>query len=242
MSKLPKAPLVEVIFEVRWVIQSKELQEMQYLYGDLYQLLKEEYPVRETVNPQVPVDFFLIHAPIHRFRKSKGGYPLVQIGPGIMTVNTVDSAYFWEEYEQRIIDAVEKLKSIYAFKHQHNVTLSLQYIDLLRFNFGASDIIRYLEEYLHISIKQNFYSGPASAQHVGLVLAFPNQLGTLTVSLGRGKNIKGADGLAIQTGIKSSTIKPETDFVKNWLNEAHELCSNSFKQMTEGKLYESFKK
>jgi len=88
MSKLPKAPLLEVIFELRWQIKQKsDLTKYQYLIGDLYSAIKKTYPVRESLAPpEVPTDI-LINNPVHRFRKDKNQYPLVQIGPGLLTLN-----------------------------------------------------------------------------------------------------------------------------------------------------------
>lgn len=43
MSKLPNAPLIEVVIELRWQItQKNELTGIQYLYGDLYNELKDK--------------------------------------------------------------------------------------------------------------------------------------------------------------------------------------------------------
>ena len=74
-----------------------------------------------------------------------------------------------------------------------------------------------------------------------LALNFPAQVGNLNVNIGRGKDVKGDDGISIQTVLSSGVINPELDFVKDWLNKSHEICSNSFKRMTKGKLYDSFK-
>ena len=50
MSKLPKAPLVEVVFELKWDIKIKsDLDDFQYLYGDLYANLKY-IPTKERMN------------------------------------------------------------------------------------------------------------------------------------------------------------------------------------------------
>ena len=99
MSRLPNAPLLEVIFELRWQIKEKEeLNKYQFLIGDLYSSIKENYPSRESlVPPQVPTDI-LINNPFHRFRKGKNEYPLVQIGPGVLTLNTTDDNYFWKDF------------------------------------------------------------------------------------------------------------------------------------------------
>jgi uncharacterized protein (TIGR04255 family) len=52
MSKLPNAPLIEVVIELRWQItQKNELTEIQYLYGDLYNELKDKFPHRESIIP-----------------------------------------------------------------------------------------------------------------------------------------------------------------------------------------------
>lgn len=241
MSKLPKAPLIEVIFEIKWTVPgNKEAQEAQYLHGDLYPLLKSEYPYREAVNPFVPADL-LMHVPTHRFRTAANDYPLIQVGPGLVTVNTVDSKYFWNEYETRVLEVIEKLQHVYPLQNQHNVHLVLQYIDLIRFDFQQGDVLNFLEENLNISIKQGFYTPQTVAGNLLLILNFPTDLGALNVNIGRGKDNQGFDGIAINTSIVSDAIKPEGAVLKEWLSKAHECCSTIFKDMTRGKLYDSFK-
>lgn len=241
MSKLPKAPLIEVIFEIKWTVPgNKEAQEVQYLHGDLYPLLKSEYPYREAVNPFVPADL-LMHVPTHRFRTAANDYPLIQVGPGLVTINTVDSKYFWDEYETRVLDVIEKLQRVYPLQNQHNVHLVLQYIDLIRFDFQHGDVLNFLEENLNISIKQGFYRPKTVAGNLLLILNFPTELGALNVNIGRGKDNQGFDGIAINTSIVSGIIKPERVVLKDWLTKSHEYCSTIFKDMTRGKLYDSFK-
>jgi len=244
MSKLPKAPLIEVIFEIRWTIDinnKEEAQEVQYLHGDLFPLIKSKYPYREAANPQMPLELMMLHSPTHRFRTAANDYPLVQIGPGILTVNTIDAKYFWDDYEGRIMEALEKLKSVYSFKPHHNVHLVLTYIDLLKFDFQKGDVLKFLEEYLNISIKQGFYNNQSAAGNVLLVLNYPTEQGSLNLNIGRGKDQKGFDGITINTNLVSGNIKPEIPLIKDWLNKSHEVCSGLFKEMTKGKLYESFK-
>lgn len=241
MSKLSKA-LIEVIFEIKWTVQGKkEIQEVQYLHGDLYPLLKSKYPFRESVNPNVPIDLLLMHAPSHRFRTAASDYPLVQVGPGLVTVNTVDSKYYWEEYEASIMEVIGHLQSVYSLKHHHDVHLVLQYIDLLKFDFQKGDIVKFMEENLNISIKQGFYKGNSTANNALLILNYPMELGSLNINVGRGKDNKGFDGVTISTNIVSGNIKPEIALIRKWLNDSHEVCSTLFKDMTRGKLYESFK-
>lgn len=241
MSKLPKAPLVEVIFEIKWNVSiGKQLQELEYLHGDLYPLLKEQYPFRESVNSGIPPEIS-VHTPKNRFRTEPNGYPLVQVGTGIVTVNTIDAKYFWDDYEARVLDVIQKLQQVYTFKTNENVNLVLQYVDFLKLDFTSLDILKYFEEYLNISIKQDFYKGPSFSKSVALNLTFPTALGDLIFNIGRGKDAKGADGITIHTFLIRNNVKPEHAIIKGWLSKAHDLCSTSFKQMTRGKLYDSFK-
>lgn len=240
MSKLPKAPLIEVIFELRWSITPQEIQEIQYLHGDLYPLIKDTYPFRETLQ-SIPIEF-LVSAPTHRFRTAANDYPLVQVGPGLLTINTTDAKYFWEEYEKQVLDVVERLRQVYTFKDSYNVKLVLQYIDLIKFDFEKEDIIKFLYENLNITIKQGFYKDNQITKNLSLGLGFENELGLLNVSINRGKNSRNEEGIAIQTNLTSRVVKPEIKTIKEWLHSAHELCSTSFKEMTKGALYDSFSK
>src|SRR5258708_6704442 len=105
MSKLPSAPLIEVVFELRWTIEQQEAQSIQYLSGDLYPHIKDKYPFREAIQ-----GFPLFgNSPSSRFRVAQNDYPLVQIGPGVLTINTTDAKYFWKEYEAEVIDVIQKL-------------------------------------------------------------------------------------------------------------------------------------
>ncbi len=143
MSKLPKAPLVEVVIELRWQITNKdELAGIQYLYGDIYNELKGKYPYRESI---LPVEFpmeMTINQPVHRFRTEKGGYPLVQAGPGILTLNTINSIYFWDTLYNDAGELIEKFFNVYTLNSHftqecyisifsHSILKSKMYIHLL---------------------------------------------------------------------------------------------------------------
>ncbi len=59
MSKLPNAPLVEVIFELRWKVdKNDELVKCQYLHGDLFA------KVKETVISGKKIDVLKIDPPV----------------------------------------------------------------------------------------------------------------------------------------------------------------------------------
>ncbi|MFM7429013.1 MAG: TIGR04255 family protein, partial [Flammeovirgaceae bacterium] len=215
------------------------LQEFHYLHGDLYPLLKDKFPFRETTQNLPMVD--LINLPTHRFRYAANDYPLVQVGPGIITINTIDSKYFWEDYEKLILEVMQVLSKLNLLRGRHNINLSLRYIDLLRFNFQKADVISYLRDNLNVRIEQAFYKNDSISNNIAVNLNYENDLGYLNVNIGQGKNANGEDGIAIQTSVMSRPVQFDEIVVKDWIGKAHELCSSSFKNMTKGSLYDSFK-
>jgi uncharacterized protein (TIGR04255 family) len=238
MSKLPKAPLIEVVFELRWKVYPNEFQTIQYLPGDLYPHFKNKYPFREVIEG-IPL---FGQAPSSRFRTGQNDYPLIQIGSGIFTVNTNDTKYFWDEYESSVIEAIQKLTEVYSFKENHNVTLTLRYIDFIKFDFDKENVLEFLDKKLHIKIAQSFYDSNELAKNLFLNLNYRNELGALNVAINQGKDSLNVDGIIIQTNVTSNVISSTLTLneVKIWLNQAHEVTSDIFKKMTKGYLQEEF--
>lgn len=242
MSKLPKAPLIEVVFELRWTILTKEeLNQCQYLHGDFYSKIKNQYNFREAlITPEIPLEI-CIGRPTHRFRQSQDGYPLVQVGPGILTLNTVDSKYFWEEFELLILEAINKFNEVFVFPHGKQVTLSLQYFDFIKFDFTEANIFEYLEENLNINLGQKIYQKKDKPVNLNLGMHFDTEEGALSVVLSKGLNNLKENGIIIQTSLLSTTLLPNIESIKDWISKSHDVCSQVFKDMTKGKLYDSFK-
>ena len=244
MSKLPNAPLVEVIFELRWGVQNKEeLDKHQYLHGDLYAKIKDRYGYRESLKPQdVPMEFYL-HSPNYRFRVAKDRYPLLQVGPGIFTINTNDTAYEWSEYKNWCIDAIKKLYEVFELvKSKSNITLILQYQDFLTFDFENNNIYDFLKESLHTEIKQSFYNVDTNPYSLDLKFNYKINYGNLEIHFQKvRKNDTEEDGILIKTLIANTSANAKEDSIFEWLDNAHKTSSQIFKNMMEGKLYDSFK-
>jgi len=239
MSKLANAPLVEVIFELRCKIEPSEFETIQYLQADLYPHIREQYPYREALE-SLPIQYG-INLPSHRFRREIKGYPLVQVGPGMISVNTTDETYFWDKFESEISNVVGKLNQVYSFKESHNPQAILQYIDFIKFDFEKNDILDFLKKKLHISInhEQPFYKPTINAFNLNYGFQYKDPLGQLVFQISRGTNPRHGDGIAIQSSL-SNRVVPKQKEIGEWLNKSHELLSSMFKSMTSGELYNSF--
>ncbi|MBU0489462.1 MAG: TIGR04255 family protein [Bacteroidetes bacterium] len=242
MSKLPKAPLLEVILEVKWQVESPDdLKKCQYLHGDLYAKFRQRYPYREMlVSPEIPMDAYR-YVPAHRFRVKENGYPLVQVGPGILTVNTNDDEYIWENYERWCVEAFQSLSELYKFAKSENITLALKYFDFFPFDFKKNDVNKYLADFFHIKVNQTFLKGAGNPSSINLGFFYDTEFGNFSLRIFGGKNTNGQMGLVFDTNISLTRKVPATAEFSKWLNDAHDYVSESFKAMTKGKMYTSFK-
>ncbi len=243
MSKLPNAPLVEVIFEVRWAINdAQEVEVHQYLHGDLFNAIKDTYPYRESLLPHnIPLEM-VIGVPSHRFRANPDKYPLIQVGVGLLTVNTTDDYYDWETYQTTCVSATRQLLEVFEpIQQKEYITLTLQYQDFIAVDFSEHNIYQYLEEYLHIQLKQNFFETTENPSAINISFHYKTSKGILEVSLKHAiHNQQQKEGLLITFNMTQNKTTPSIDSIKQWLEEAHHITANAFKKMTEGKLFSIF--
>lgn len=138
-QKLSHAPLVEAILEIRWRLQTNPAipdmavdPQYKLLVGRLYDRLRQDYPIHEPLPTSVMPDEMLNYLVQHRFRKSANGWPLVQVGPGIATVNDTEG-YIWDDFAERGRQLLQALADIYPdATWPLTVTgLQLRYIDAL---------------------------------------------------------------------------------------------------------------
>lgn len=242
MSKLPNAPLIEVVLELKWDLLTKEdLNDSQYLYGDIYSSLKHKYPFRENILPfDVPLEV-LINKPVHRFRSSEGGYPLIQVGPGILTLNTIDEKYEWEEFSKNSEELLKAFHSVYQSFKNKLFSPCILYLDFFPFNFDNEDAYNFINENFSVNFKQSFIETESYPKDINLSFNYKIDIGILNVSFQKGNNQQGVEGIILQIRIDGFAKNDEIDKIILWYDQSHKITSDLFKKMTEGKLYESFK-
>ncbi|MGI8634171.1 MAG: TIGR04255 family protein [Segetibacter sp.] len=241
MSKLPKAPLLEVIYELRWDIKNEQdLVKFQYLHGDLYAAQKINYPSRELLTPADMPMALMINNPVYRF-KSKEGYPLFQLGPGILSLNTTDATYFWKDYYVSCKSLTSSFLDVYQLTNEEKFRPNLIYLDFYKFDFLNDDVITFINDNLNIVLSQHFFKTTNNPSTINLAFNYITELGKLDILLNSGLNGSNETGLIIRTQLNGPVVKKNTDEIMSWLDKAHTFCSGLFKEMTKGKLYETFK-
>jgi len=241
MSRLPNAPLIEVIFELRWQIKQKsDLTKYQYLIGDLYSSIKEDYPIRESLAPpEVPADI-LINNPVHRFRRDKNQYPLIQVGPGVLTLNTTDDNYFWENYRKWTESLITEFFNVFPLEKE-TFSPNFLYLDFFKIDFNNDNVNDFLKKNLNIELNQGFIKESGNPFNLDLGFFYETQLGNLSVTLKKGLNSKNEEGIVMQISLRGKQTMISTENILSWIDEAHTFSSDLFKQITKGNLYDSFK-
>lgn len=251
---LKNKPLVEAIFELRWNLQEpapgmKVDPHYKLLIGRLYDKLNDEYPFHEQLPAIAIPDEIAGYIVQHRFRKDKDKWPLIQIGPGIITVNDTEG-YVWEDFEKRIIQAVNTLFEAYP-ESKNNLKVNrllLRYIDAFAFDFEKDDIFNFLREQMKtkIDLYQNLFEDTGVGKPpLGLDLRFSfaatEPKGAIHLRFARGKR-KESDALIWETMVESvsSDIPEVQNAITDWIKKAHNLTDDWFFKLIEGELLRRF--
>jgi uncharacterized protein (TIGR04255 family) len=196
---LKSKPLVEAILEVRWELEDgptpgmKRDRHYKLLLGKLFDSVKGEYPHHEELQTAEIPDEMTPYMVQHRFRAKEGDWPLLQVGPGVFTINETES-YEWSSFESRINDVIPKLISAYEVPQALRFErLVLRYINAIPFDFSKADALRFLHEKMGVT-----FSLPESIFADGNITKGPIELTSQVVF--RSIEPKGALLLNFNTG------------------------------------------
>ena len=251
---LENKPLVEAIFELRWELQEpapgmKIDPHYKIMIGRIYDRVGSEYSFHEQLPTATMPDEIAGYVVQHRFRKDRDKWPLIQIGPGIITLNDTDG-YVWEDFQERLYLMIDALFDAYP-RAENNLKINwslLRYIDAVDFNYEEIDIFSFLSENLKVRI--NIYEKLFEETGVekfpsgfDLRFSFPanKPQGAVHLRFVRGKR-KNVDALIWETQVQSiGEHAPKTkEQIKGWVIDAHTLTDDWFFKMIEGDLMRRF--
>ena len=88
ISKLPNAPLQEVIFELRWKLdfdpgsQSQTDKDFQFAFANFSALSSNKLKHKVILKPSAVPDILFLNRPVYQFWAAENQYPVFQLGPG----------------------------------------------------------------------------------------------------------------------------------------------------------------
>ncbi|HSX11710.1 MAG TPA: TIGR04255 family protein [Chlamydiales bacterium] len=248
-------PVIEVIFELRWEIetdsQTGRMRDPSYpmMYGRIYERLKKDFPHIEDLPSVQAHPEATPFIPRHRMRKEKNGYPLVQVGPGIITVNDA-KGYSWKSFRALALRLIEAVSELFPEGGMPlNFTRSeLRYVNGIRFDIARENPLAFLAEKLHMKVEldpelfaQNAIHERPNALGVNLAYALEKPMGNLSIHANLGQ-FEGKPAFIQQTSILSvgDLVPTELETFTPWLEEAHQVAENCFQTFCKGALMEKF--
>lgn len=262
MSKYNNAPLVEVIFEIKWgrsTMVGNEIRMINFTPEETtlmpgkfqvaasnigfnnYELLKNQPPIPHLVQ--------------HRFRKQPGSYPLYQLGNGVFAINQLDCdgySYDWDIFRGDIERGISLFEKSYPFsiKDLPLLDIQLRYRDILELPEGVCSL-EYISSNLCIG---NIEVSPKLIGNQNLDINCPSP--SITLQFGC-KKPEGKIICQINEGLRADkkvlvldfivasdfNVFPETtaEYLISWCADAHEQNKAIFEAIISDKLLETFK-
>lgn len=242
------APLIEVIAEVYWFNPSVRsgLRNFDAFYIDFEKEFSKQTvlagwrDIEYLVDSHTPDERVAGHLR-NRYRQTEGAYPLVQIGPGMLTANITPPYNGWNEFEPFLFQQLERLFECYPRSEQalRIQKLVLRYVDGFDFErFDIEDQTLFARKMLDIdmSLPESFASGHISnLQEMTFTLQASYECKTLDASLGSVKISPGLIGqrktLVMEMQCERNPHPSEIvglDSAKEWLTTAHLSLKGQF--------------
>ncbi len=248
MSKpqLNNPPLIEALFEMQWGRDGEGDPSYPLIVGRLYEtLFKGKYPEQEDLPVSEMPARVTMHLVRHRFRKAKNGWPLVQLGAGVLTYNETEN-YEWGTFKNNVIEVVNNFYKFYPGPTPvaPNSYL-LRYINAIEYDASVN-----LQEFIasHLKISQNlpdalFAGLPIEKKPLNLDMHFSFQSkkpeGLLDIFLSQGFK-QGKPAIILDLNLRSTSISEMPTNFEDWITSGHTIIEDWFFKMIEGPLREKF--
>jgi len=245
-KKLPYAPLQEVIFEGKWELSidphTKTFVDPEYPFalGKFQQSINSKFPVYKVKIPGGIPFQMLSHQPVHQFWSKDGIWPVIQYGPGVVTLNDTEKNYTWEDtFFPLAKDTLLNIKNAYSTELAF-ISYTLRYIDVVNIkNYKFTNWMDFVKENINVEFNNNFIPpGPLSQFNFEQTFEI-NEVGTLEISFSNGQDHKNEEIFIWQNAVSGKNALTCEELV-SWLSKAHGFCSNISKEICKKDFYDSF--
>lgn len=246
---LPRKPLVEAILEIRWDLEGKTDPAHPLFAGALAGIVSDLYPSQERLPAADVPDELTPHVVKFRMKPKEAPYPLVQAGPGVVTLNSVED-YTWDAYKHNAMHLWDSLHRAYP-SFNDGMAPRVNHV-LLRFINGkqldSTASQAFMSEKLNTSISLpdgvTDHETAGSPTAVAVMVSYPLQRGDTTGSV-RIQNGRLADGRSAMvwdlTAEGKFRIPIDRQTFGEWLDYSHGVIENWFFSLIAGDLLEEFK-
>jgi uncharacterized protein (TIGR04255 family) len=264
--KLESSPLLEAWLEIRWRLQRDAKTELirdpgfAFALGVFYKSVEDPFGYREDLEASHAPEDMVPYVVRHRFRPGKGEWPLLQLGPGVATVNFTEP-YTWDDFKEKAVYLRNKLLDAYGESGLGAQRLALRYRNGVPFRYGSNNLLDFLDQNLNTSVTLPVHiPGPVSSANwptsANIVLTFDLQdpRGTGTLRLGTGTRTQQDPKTGQETkdemliwqlevaskGDDAPELVEEDEFTR-WLTSAHVVIHEWFFSLLDGPLFKHYK-
>ncbi|MFC1806227.1 TIGR04255 family protein [Planctomycetota bacterium] len=252
-TPLKSPPLVEAILEMRWELQQGNVPQARVdphyslVLGKLHGKIDAEYPFHERLPIALVPDELSAYKVKHRFRKAPHECPLVQIGPGVLTLNETTSYSTYQTFRPRAESLLEAFLSVYPEIPKFSMLL-LRYIDAVDVDFHHESVWAFMLDKMGVPVDlpDAFFDDTGvrkQPQHFVWETAFPCEApsGTATLRFATGER-KGTPSLVWEQMLRSegADVPDMPGGFLDWLDGAHLLTESWFQTLIDGALRERF--
>lgn len=256
-EQLHNPPLVEALLEIKWELEqiaSGVFRDPGFsvAHQRFYNQVKDRLGFIEALpTVQIP-DELTAHINKYRYRVGENEWPLVQIGPGIATLNFT-TPYNWGNFLENAKQLIPDLLKAYEDYPLTFSSLLLRYINAEPFDFETRDLLSFMQTSLNTQFQPP--AGVAASQFKGGMkganwtiqyeLIRPQGIGTLKFSTGA--TPEGIRSVIWEQAVQSTGDQvPQPDDKNNtaiieWLELAHEVIESWFLSIVNGELLQKYK-
>ncbi len=263
MSKqLAHPPLVEALLEVKWNLKKVAPDTFQdpgfkWASGRLYDKIKKRFGYIKDLSAAMVPEELTPFAVRHQFRAQENGWPLVQLGPGIASINFTPP-YSWIKFKDVVKFFIPNLVSAYSGvvtdQSEYQLVLNstiLRYINAVELEWDSENVLDFLSSRLHTNYalpdnivnSENIIGQPSNINsQIGYKISNPPGQILIRFSTGVVGQKKGLilELIFVSTGEDCPQITEINDFM-NWLTAAHDVIEKSFFTLIDGELKNQFK-
>jgi uncharacterized protein (TIGR04255 family) len=263
--KLESNPLLEAWLEIRWQLEPTNIPNFSrdpnfpFALGVFFSNVKNEFGYREPLGPSHAPEDMLPYVVRYRFRPGKDEWPLLQLGPGVATVNFTEP-YTWDHFEEKALYLRERLLDAYGKTELKPQLVVLRYRNGEPLEYGSNNLLDFFNEDLNTSITlpahiPGFVSSVTWPTSANISFTFdllePKGTGTLRLGTGSRQRIDKTNQeiteqmviwqLEVASGGNDAPALTEEDEFAHWLTSAHAVIHEWFFSLIEGPLFRRYK-
>lgn len=266
IERLPKAPLAEVVFELRWTLQGPAEAPvlikvdpglLPLLDGFMGRMKQQGFPVFKDMSPALQTGG---HGVVRRFFKGPDSpFPIMQVGVGIFAANE-SALYEWNAFKAQIFMGLRALLNSYpkiSFFKLEPSFVELRYIDAFdKSLLGTAALFEFMERGMSVKLQtpkmlrdEKVFAGDAAGRVVFVrgLRGWKNSrfhLDITTAKKGGTEDIVRTETKVQCDGVGVPALKNPAKFMKDidkWLEFAHGVTSPFFKELVLPNLMQKFK-